>query len=421
MADDLCVVCRRRKPSRGRVCEPDRTALANLLRDLPRKLTALALQVVPGAAVAGERVATSRVGSPTPARLDALSLAGPGTAEVTAMMHPLIRRWRTEETVFVSTLAGGKKRLEKRTISVWHQELARDTDGHAIEVDDDDQIGVLPPVEWLDKTVRDWRARFGHHVPQRTWYQQPTSPVDQRAQLRRLFVACGGQTPAAATLAYIATTEAAWHNYAVGRVLGMSPRGTRVDDPLADEWEIRFGEPPRYAAAHADLKYLLTWLDEACDQHLDVGAFAQELRALNAELMRVIGEQPDQQWLGRCPTTITINPGEDNETSRPCGAGLWQDAFAAQVMCPRCHCAWGPERVKLLMLAADIRRVWPIDRRRRYHADQVDELRPPHCPGCTSPVTVTWREVTTPEDERRWWRPDKATCPHGCADAGRTL
>lgn len=428
MADDACIVCRLRKPRRGYVCDGDRTSLREMLADLPRQMSALALQVVPGAAGPGEKVTTTRVGSPSPARMDALSLLAPGNERVTAMVHPLIRRWHTEENVYVTVVAApGQPRIEQRTITVWQQELARDATGRVIEVADDDQIGVIPPAEWLDATVRAWRRHFGHHVPTRTHYRPPVSPESRHErlrQIRRLFTDLRGYAGANVALSYIAMTEAAWHNYTSGRALGMYPgHGTRIEDPLADEWEVRFGEPPRYAAPAADIKYLLTWLDEACDQNVDVVDFAAQLRALNAEMTRVLGEQPDQQWIGRCPATITVNAGTDSETQKTCGAGLWQDPYVQQVLCPRCHSAWGPREIELLMLAKEIRRVWPIDRRRRYdHAarEAVQHDRP-RCPDCSCTVVVKWREVTEPSDKTRWWRPEKTICPMGCAEAEKIL
>lgn len=394
-----CIVCNRRAPARGYVCDGDRAGMAKMLTDLPRKLAALAVQLVPGQAVAGERVATSRIGSPTPARLDALSLLGPGSEYVIAGMHPLIRRWQTQRTVEVTVEFGpdkGKKVL--RTVTEWHQELVRDQAGGVVMAEDHDQVGVVPPVEWLDAQVRAWRRHFGHSVPQRTFR---TLGQSSRGRL----------------------TEQA--DTAIGAmVAGLETAGR---DVLADEWEVRFGESPRYAAVGTDIRYLLTWLDEACDTNQHLAAFAFELRSLTAELTRVLGEQPDQQWLGRCPTPITdVNTGQ----SRACGAGLWQDPYTGvytngshsgpgQVQCPRCHSTWAQR--ELLHLAREIRKAWPIDRRRRYHRNEIEDLIPPACPDCGQPVRVFFREVTASADDRRWWRPDRIVCPQGCPDAGRLL
>jgi hypothetical protein len=155
----------------------------------------------------------------------------------------------------------------------------------------------------------------------------------------------------------------------------------------------------------------------ACLHDIGIADFTAELRALSAELTRVLGEQPDQQWLGRCPATIADHATPDD--GRPCGAGLWQDPHASVVECPHCHATWGPRATDLLTLAGQIRRVWPVDRRRRYTADDVDAVPALPCPapGCGQTLDLWWREVTATTDRRRWWRPDKITCPSGCAEA----
>lgn len=398
-----CVVCRRREPSRGHVCEPCRDSLAELLTDLPRKVAALTLQLVPGPAALGERVSTSRVGSPIPIRLDALSLSGPGRDGVTGALHPLVRRWSTVHTVTVTTTGAAGPRTEERQVTEWHQELTLDADGKPVMVADDDQIGALPPAEWLASWTRMWREHFGLHTP------KPVTARPRPARWREL--------------------DAVARQALAAKLLGIARNGPRTDDPLADEWEVRFGEPPREDQPAADVSFLLLWLDDACDQDVGVGELAAELRALSAELTRVLGENPDQQWLGRCPAQVTDHrepddPGHEDATqrravTRPCGAGLWQDPHASQVQCPRCHSTWGPRKVELLYLAKEIRRVWPIDRRRRYHGGEIDALRTLRCPACGDAVMVSWRNVTATTDERLWWRPDRVMCPTGCPEAER--
>lgn len=385
MTDDLCVVCRRREPASGYVCQPDRARIAEQLGDLPRKIAALSVQLMPGPAGAGERVSVSRTGSPTPARLDVLSLIGPGASDITAAFHPLVRRWRTSRTVTVSVIkALGELEVEDREVIEWHREIALDDEGRPVYVLDDDQAGAVPPAEWLAGWARAWRAHFGHHTP---------APKPSPGHLR------GGSD--------IATR------------LGLGPARKPADrpmDPLADEMNSRFGVAFTTAAA-TNVKYLLTWLDHACDADADVAAMASELRALAAELTRVLGERPDQQWLGRCPAVLS----QDTGTDEVCGASLWQDPHASQVQCPRCHTTWGPRGVELLYLASEIRRVWPVDRRRRYNADEIDGLAPPACRACRATMKITWREVTATTDDRRWWRPDAMACPGGCPDPGRSL
>jgi hypothetical protein len=404
MGDGLCTVCRRRTPTEGQVCDPDRKRIIEQLAELPRKLAALTLALVPAAPGLSERVSVSRTGSPTGARLDTLNLAAAGSdnltaSTVTGMLHPHVRKWRTAHTVM---LDGG----EEREIVTWHQELVRDSDGQPMQVFADDQVGTLPPTQWLASWVRSWRETFGHTHPHgRGRSKTPKTPEHLAAYAQSLA----------------ARQHAA--NVLLGLTRGYTGAPTlHADDPLAEEWEIRFGEPVADNQPAADVDYLLTWFDKACD-HEDaaVGDFAAELRALTAELTRVLGETPDQQWLGRCPTNLT---DRQTGTSQPCAAGLWQDPYASQVVCPRCRSSWGPGGLALLRLAADIRRVWPVDRRRRYNTAELKQLRtapPIRCRTCGTPAHITWREVTAAGDRERWWRPDHATCQPDCPDAGRLI
>lgn len=410
MGEALCVVCRRREPVSGHVCDVDRDRIADQLGGLLRLMTRLRTSLVPSPGPASDRVNTSRTGSPMPARLDVLSLIGPGNEAVTATLHPLIRHWSTTRTVDVTTVVGGKLTTIEREIVEWHREAARTADGREILVGSD-QIGTLPPAEWLDSWVRAWRRHFNHSVPLRTRTELPPAPP--RPDWR------GTSDPAL-------TGRRAGHrqariNLVLGLVYGYGgnlPAEERREDPLADEWEIRFGEPPRDTASADNVRYLLTWLDEACEQDVGIGALAGELRALTAELTRVLGELPDQQWLGRCPATVT---DRDTGSSRPCGAGLWQDPHASQVQCPRCQSTWGPRKVELLHLATEIRRTWPVDRRRRYTLTEIEELRPLHCPTCGRDALIGWRDVTATTDTARWWRPERVHCPAGCPDAERLI
>lgn len=401
MGDVQCVVCRRRTPIRGQVCDPDRRRIAEQLDDLPRKLTALTLQLVPAGGAFGERVHTSRTGSPAGARLDALTLVAAGNDSLSApavagMLHPHIRKWCTRHTVQIDG--------QDREIVTWHQELVRDADGNPVNALTDDQVGMLPPAEWLDSWVRAWRHHFGHAQRPHPGRGAPKTP-EYAAEMAR---------------------SAAMRQHAAQVLLGMT-RGyngaavLRTDDPIAEEWEIRFGEPAAPNRPAADIRYLRTWLDRACDEDVAVADFAAELRALDAELTRVLGERPDQQWLGRCPATLTERK---TGTSRSCGAGLWQDPYASQVVCPRCRSAWGPGGPALLRLAAEIRRVWPIDRRRRYTTAEIAALRaerPLACPTCATTAFVAWREVTAAGEPQRMWRPDAVRCPMGCPEAERLI
>jgi hypothetical protein len=374
-----CVVCRRREPPDGHVCDTCQARIVTGLDDLLDKMDTLHLAVVPTAAPASDRVSTSRTGAPLPVRLDALSLIGPGNESVTAMMHPLVRRWSASRVVTVTTVQANRWVQADRTITDWFQELALDDAGHPILAPDDDQIGVLPPREWLDSWVRAWRAAMHLHTPK-------PSPV------------------------HTWDTEPVRHDPDPGVT-------DRFADPLRDEWEIRYGHPPRNRANQANVEFLKLWLDKACRLDIGVAAFAAELHTLVAELSRVLGDTPDQQWLGRCPAQLAEHDGGITT----CAAGLWQDPHASQVVCPRCHSTWGPRPVELLHLAREIRRVWPVDRRRRYTAGEIDGLDLPVCPGCANQARVRWADVTATVDLERWWRPTAVTCPNGCPDAGRLM
>lgn len=385
-ANAVCVVCRRREPPDGHVCDTCRTRILTGLDDLLDKMDTLHLACVPTTAPPSDRVSTSRVGAPLPARLDALSLVGPGNVAVTAMMHPKVRRWSASRVVTVTTVRLNRWVQEDRTITDWFQELALDDAGHPILVADDDQIGVLPPREWLESWVAAWREALGLHRPK----MKPVhSPIPSRSD---------GPDPTTDP-----TTDPAARD--------------RFADPLRDEWEIRYGQPPRNKANEANVEFLKTWLDKACRVDLGVAAFAAELHTLIAELSRVLGDTPDQQWLGRCPAQLVEHDGGTST----CAAGLWQDPHASQVVCPRCHSTWGPRPFELLHLAREIRRVWPVDRRRRYTSSEITELNLPLCPCCANEVQVKWHDVTGTLDTDRWWQPATVRCPNGCLEAERVL
>ena len=422
MLDVTCAICRRREPARGRVCDPCRSHVRDLLSDLPRQLALLPLMLMPGQSPAGEKVATTRVGSPSPARLDALSLVGPGSVPVPQGLHPLVRRWSTQRPVSVEVRAGSDTKTHQFTITEWQQEHVVDpATGQPVQVPDDDQVGVLPPAEWLDQTTRAWRGVFGHKRPPVAYVRPSAGPRPPRDLVQ--WVLSNGTPQQIEAMFAVQELGRQYRQGVTDLFTGHEPgyQGRRAgeqreDDPVSDAWEIRFGG--RRIARDTDLNvnYLRTWWDQACDnEQVDVARFACELRSLSAELTRVLGEQPDHQWLGRCPAQIT---DKATGAAQPCGAGLWQDPHASVVECPRCHGSWGPRPVQLIHLAAEIRRVWPLDRRRRYNADEIDALTPPQCPDCPATVRVVWQDVTATGDNRLWWRPAKALCPTDTSHAG---
>lgn len=420
---DMCTVCRRREPDRGRVCATDLTSMLELLADLPRKLRLLPLMLMPGQSPAGVKVATTRVGSPTSARLDALSLVGPGSTPVPGALHPQVRRWSTTRTVTVQARMD-QHRVDEHEVTIveWHQEPVVDPDsGEPVLVAHDDQVGVPPPAEWLDQQVQAWRAVFGHHRPPDVYVPARQGPRPPRDAVR--WVLTHGTKQQVEAMFAVEHLRRGYRQGAADLLAGNEPGHggrrpgrLREDDPLADAWELRFGPAGTPRGAALNIRYLHTWLAEAAGSDLiDVATFAAELRSLSAELTRVLGERPDQQWLGKCPATIT---DVDSGDRQPCGAGLWQDPHASVVQCPRCHAAWGPRAVGMLHLASEIRRVWPLDRRRRYNAEEIDALRPVFCPQCRHDnIDISWQEVTAVGDRGRWWRPVRTRCPAGCPQA----
>ncbi len=425
MPDVTCAICRRREPGHGRACDPCRSHVRDLLSDLPRKMALLPLMLMPGQSPAGEKVATTRVGSPTSARLDALSLVGPGSVSVPAGLHPLVRRWSTQRPVTVEVRAGGHTKTHQVTITEWHQEYVVDPDtGLPVQVPDEDQVGVVPPAEWLEQNTRTWRAVFGHTRPPVAYVRPSAGPRAPRDLVQ--WVLSNG-TPQQVETLFAARELGRQYRQGVTQLLtghepgyrGRRPDALREDDPVGDAWEIRFGEHSATRSVELNVNYLRTWWEQACEsEHLDVGRFAAELRSLSAELTRVLGEQPDHQWLGRCPAQVT---DKATGAAEPCGAGLWQDPHASVVECPRCHGAWGPQPVQLIHLAAEIRRVHPLDRRRRYRVEETDALIPPHCPACAVPVLVRWQNVTAIGDTCRWYRPARTQCPTAGCDRGNLL
>ncbi len=410
----LCVVCRAQP---GPVCRDDQTRMDRQLAALPAKLAAVATgALMPARPAAAERVAMSaHVHSSLPANGGALNLIGPG-GDVPPILHPLVRHWSTKRKVLVTTHVVGYARTVAVEVTDWFHEMVVDDDGRPVMVPDDDQIGVIPPREWLDMQVRRWRAHFGHHVPARTMFG-PTRGYLPAAYLPLLPLPDGPRTVGFLLAAHAA--DGAYQRLAHRGLLAYETTGER--DPAVADVEGRGRRSMGW-----DIHYLRTWLTEACGQeNLDMAAFAAQLAGLHGEIARVLSDTPDQEWIGRCPAFLAeYDPdGEPTGRQKPCGAGLWQDndAFiSAQVVCPHCHTTWDTRGHAGAGTAREIRRVWPIDRRRRYTADEVDRLHTPRC-GCGKRVTVDWRDVTGTRDKQRTWQPAGAHCPDGCAEARRTI
>jgi hypothetical protein len=500
--DEPPAVCRigdHKHRGRGRVCDRHLEAIHAQLAGVARMTRMLPALLVPGSAATGPgaKVSTSRTGSPTSARLDVLSLLAPGGAEIrrdARMLSPLVRRWSTLSFYDV-TVPGedGKPVTERRELRTWHAEVVTDgprrpvecncgrphldREGRTVTVSrprlvlDDDQVGSIPPAEWLDMWVRRWRLAL----------RQTTSPIrgrvdlacdaDQRRRVERARIGeslrVARQSPALMpAVAQLITVQRAYQDYlarAVPRVR-MSLLGVRDDgldhqarvaaalaggrlpdagdlqgatfapvhDPIAAEWAVRYGYAGVAAAVEVDARWLAEWLalaaDHDDDTEVDVAGFAAELRALHRELEHVLGETSDDQWIGRCPARLRDADGE--ETDRLCGAGLWQDPYRSRIECGRCHTAW--PQADWIHVSSLIRVAWPIDRRRRYYqGDKVaaekavrtaaeSSTRAYRCRGCERILAVDWAETTRRGELTRTWSPVKMVCPAGCLTGGVT-
>lgn len=448
----VCVVCRRQEGDI--VCEDDRSGIAKMLGALPGRLERLSGLLFPGQGqgLDESRVATSRTDAQLPIRTAALSLLAGGNEQVSGMLHPLVRRWKTRRMALVSRIvvAGGVATIveEEKEIDDWHREFVRDPDGRLVEAPDDDQIGTLPPREWLDTQVRYWRLKLGDHLPSRTpgavahstrdalgrpivtmWpakLPHGNEKTGRAARVAALQVMPLLSSPPGREIYSMLHAVEWWRQQQINRRVGLyrevSP-ALRPMDPLMEDVEARFGEPPRALAIGWDVKYLLTHLDVACDRgdELAIETFAAELHALTAELLRALGEKPKDIWIGRCPAMIAELGDRENPRKKPCGAGLWQQIEWAQVPCPRCHTTWDTRGPAGRTLAREICRVWPVDRRRRYNAEQLAAVVPPKCPGCNGRVQIEWREVTGTGERQRWWQARASTCGNRCEKARQVL
>ncbi len=414
---ELCVVCHAEP---GPVCDTDLKTIDRQLAALPGRLLTVTAELQPGRSPVGERVAMSNhVHAALPARTAALSLVGPG-ADVPIALQPLMRHWSTKRKVQVTTHIVGIARTAVVEVTDWFHEPVVDDDGHPVMVpaDDHDQVGTVPPREWLDMQARRWRAHFGHHVPARTmlgglrpYFPRAWSwllPLPDGPALVAFLAAAHQASGATARLAY--------------RGLLAEPGARQLRAPVRSR---RTPDVPD-RQMRWDVDYLRAWLVKAAaEDALDIAGFAAQLANLHAEIGRVLGDTPDEEWIGRCPAFLHEydEDGEPTGRKRPCGAGLWQDNtnFTAQVQCPRCRMTWETRGNAGAGTAREIRRVWPIDRRRRYTARDIDRITTPTCGGCGKQITVAWREMTGTRDKERYWQPTGATCPNGCDEARRLV
>ncbi len=441
-----CHVCHRRTTT-DRVCHPCQTTMGEQLAYLQTAHRRLPVAQIPTRGGDQQKVRATRT-APLPLRLDPLSLTADG---------------RDDTDVHDAFVPAFTVRVERRTIQVltmvnvgtedkptmMPQYVDREQDvtvrepvlgpgGRRMLVAAGDQGGVLPLPVWTQAWVADWRHTFGHSVPAtpapRYVGEQTQTPVVGAGWLR---------TPAARQVLahYLAALETAARRDYTRDVLGLNThhpvdRGGE-QDPTARAWTIRYGHAPQHLALGNDVRYLTTWLAEACDRHPDIGVFAAALRGLHAACTRVLGDLDDKTYLGRCPTGHVLPDGAvagrelvDRATGERtvCGTHLWHDPHVSVVACPRCRHEYGPQDHQ--RLAGWIRRAWPVDRKRRYTLPEANdiqfassgrptELRMPRCPDCGRPVVVEWARATERGDPESMWRIAEVGCPAGCGGAVR--
>lgn len=383
---------------------------------LPGLLAGLDVQMVPTPGHVSDRVSVGGSSAPMPGRLDALSMIGPGVVEANesaARQTVMVRGTRRA----VVTVMVGPGRYERvvRDVPAWLPQLV----GSDLDLDRADQVGQIPPAVWLDGWVRRWRSLLGHHVPDRTVRARPVDPAAGR---RGISAAGWGRLacvypPAGAMAVWLTVLGRAWRGWQRSAVFGLGP-GVRAgeSDPLGDVWRARYGVSGLPRSVAADLKYVDTWLEAAAAADSDIAAFWAGLRQLVGELDRLVGNIPDRQRLGRCPTFISRPDPVTNEPgpSRPCGAELRQDPHASEITCGKCRSTWGPAPAQVIGLSVAIRRVWPVDRHRRYDQYDIAGMVTPPCSVCGQPMRVWWADVTGTVDDRVWWRPTGVECAFGC-------
>lgn len=489
-AGSVCRVGNHRHNGTSALCDRHLDTIRTQLAAIARYTRQLPYHLMPGTTPPGDRVSTSRTGSPTPGRLDVLSLSAAGNADVRLdprLLHQQVRQWSTVSTLTVRTIRGAEWVTETRRIPTWHSQIVTDghpqpqacqcghihddqaiptgtPEGRPMLVMDSDQVGLLPPAEWADEWVRKWRLALGRTRSPIRGRVDLACDADQRKRLHRATIGealrKARQSPALMpAVAHLITVQRAYATYldevkprVRAALLGIRTDGPHhqarvaqaidnpglatpaaVHDSVAAEWAVRYGTAQTEAAVEIDCQRLAEWVELAADaadlaagdpdatERVDIGRFAGELRALHAELARVVGVISDDIWLGRCPALLRDTDGE--ETDRPCGYGLWQDPYRTVVECGRCRSMW--PRKDWLGLAALIRTRWPYDRRRRYTAldRHAAETSPnlPRCTGCMRPMRIDWRDSTARRERTPYWTPTGLACPAGCLASTLTV
>lgn len=421
-----CHVCHRR-PTDDTVCPACRDLMAQQLNYLLGAYGRLPLAQLPSNN-GGERIRTSR-SAPLPLRLDPLSLTAAGHADTdlrTAFI-PATGTWTERRTILG----------EERDVKV--HGILRDKRGRRVLTPVDDQAGVLPVPVWAKAWVADFRQALGHSAPAEPPLRLRPATPPPAPQVGPGWV----RTPAARNILaqYLSVVRDASRREVARDVLALGPASIRDGkrvlpelaemDPAAREWSIRYGEANQHLALAVDVKYLTTWLGEACERHPDICTFAESLKALHRAAQFVLGDGDDKAYLGRCPTGHHHNGHpvgrelRDRETGEPvvCGFPLWHEPHTSTIACPRCRTETGPR--DYLLLAGHIRRAWPVDRRRRYTLEEANDiqrasagllsdLRMPCCDLCRRVVEVSWVRATERGDRESMWRVGGVTCPVRC-------
>jgi len=470
----VCLFSGHQHHGAGGFCGDHLAETRTLIAGVARMTRELGYHLMPGAGPAGEKVTTSRTGSPTPARLDVLSLIGPGVTEIRTDPRSLavqVRRWSTVTTYDVTVWRDGKQVTERRELRDYHAEILSDGAGRPVTRLISDQVGAVPPAEWLDAWVRRFRIALQHPPrplpagarligrppvldaegnPPAGWVDYGEAEQAKRlalAAMREWVRICRGaptKLGAVAEFLGIRQTVKYLRDEVGATVLGLRAYGpehvARVETALAGarppvvahdtataEWILRYGAARTAAAVEVDAGYLTRWLPMVVainddGDPLELADFAAELRHLHRELECVLGLTRDDQWVGRCPARL-VDVHTGDETGKICGAGIWHDAHrdGAPIRCPRCHSSWKPK--EWLSLAARIRHDWPIDVRRRYtagdrkFAESVVE-RLPRCRGCEATMAVRWVREYRRGDRVALYRPAGYECPNACLSGG---